>query len=365
MKDENRPMSDEEALELITREIRQTNNGKLLLANVPRDLRAAVSGLIARGKLNRAKFLEYGDAISESDENARRAALRDEGFGRYESATVRVAGGKEIAEAPARFVNLSDALARIAGTPTSGDKTRPWIRDCSERDPRRQFLVIRGVAQVRQLPSLSMQRLIDDEMTYARQGTFSPSYLEGHRDATLGAYFEADPAVAAAHASLLQAAWQKKLEILPAHRDTPALIAATLGLTAEDLLPVVEVSNDSEKPLCKARLANGDVWTIEPGPGWVLTVTSPTGRQSAVSLKDGVAELVVKPNSNGVAVAAADLERAFGEEHPEFDREAHSQEVSCGDTRLWEYWEWVVHQVEADGRAIEDEVARQANCRCG
>lgn len=265
---------------------------------------------------------------------------------RYEAARVRKVDGKTVADAPIKFGSLSDALAYVAGSPVSENEPRPWIRDCTEPDSRHQFLVIGGKAQgdrecvirqldeqhygvfyvrneliadcvgdykgplarehaveyaerlgyasapvvdldqkVRRLP-FSIKRLIDDEITYARQKTFSPSYLAANREPALRAYFEANQAAAEAFTALLQAEWQKKPDVVPVHRDTPALIAA------------------------------------------------------------------------------ANLERAFGDEHPDFDREAHSHEVSRGDTRLWDYWEWVVHQVEADGRAIEEEVARQANCRC-
>lgn len=421
-------MSDEEALELIRREVQLTNNGKLLLANVPADLRGRVNGLIARGMLSRARFMEYGDSISLNhgpDNPAPALGSSGDPAGRYEAAGVRKFEDKEIAAAPARFGRLADAMESIAGTPVSADGTRPWVRDCTERESRRQFIVIGGRAQerrnarecvIRQLteqrygvfyirsgviedcvgdykgplarehavayaarlgyasapvielgqrtqPALNIQRLIADEMTYVRQGTFSPSYLADTREPLLRAYLEADLDVAAAHAALLKAAWQDKPGLLRAQRDTPALIAAALGMKSTELLPVVEVVNDDEKPLCRARLANGDVWTIEPGPGLVLTVTSPSGKRSLVSLKGGVAELVVSGSSNDMAAAAASLEQKFGDEHPEFDRESHALEVITGDSRLVEYWEWVVHQIEADGRSVDDEIVGRPN-RC-
>ena len=40
-----------------------TNNGKLLIARLPRDLRDAAPALIAAGKLRSATFMYAGDAI--------------------------------------------------------------------------------------------------------------------------------------------------------------------------------------------------------------------------------------------------------------------------------------------------------------
>ncbi|WP_321966977.1 hypothetical protein [Burkholderia cepacia] len=70
------------------------------------------------------------------------------------------------------------------------------------------------------------------------------------------------------------------------------------------------------------------------------------------------------PGTTAMDKAMARLEGAFGHEHPEFNRGEHEREVNCGDTRLWSYWMWVVHQIEATGStvdlAIED---RQAKAR--
>ena len=44
-----------------------TNNGKLLLANIPYPTRDAVPALVKRGFLNRATFLEPGDAVTVAD----------------------------------------------------------------------------------------------------------------------------------------------------------------------------------------------------------------------------------------------------------------------------------------------------------
>lgn len=51
------------------------------------------------------------------------------------------------------------------------------------------------------------------------------------------------------------------------------------------------------------------------------------------------------------------LERVFGTQHPEYSRVEHRREVECGDSRLWNYWEWVVHQLEADGHNVGEVVA--------
>lgn len=57
------PMSDDEAFQLIEKEVRLTNNGKLLLANLPFTLRAAVDALVGQRRLYRTCFLSFGDAI--------------------------------------------------------------------------------------------------------------------------------------------------------------------------------------------------------------------------------------------------------------------------------------------------------------
>lgn len=55
--------------------------------------------------------------------------------------------------------------------------------------------------------------------------------------------------------------------------------------------------------------------------------------------------------------AMAALEAFFGDECRQFDREWHTRELAREDTRLGNYWEWVVHQIEA-GRQSVDEVIR-------
>lgn len=57
-------------------------------------------------------------------------------------------------------------------------------------------------------------------------------------------------------------------------------------------------------------------------------------------------------------VAMRDLQREWGAEHPYYIRAMWSQELSQGDTRLVNYWEWVVHQIEANGGDTE-------HCFCG
>jgi hypothetical protein len=59
--------------------------------------------------------------------------------------------------------------------------------------------------------------------------------------------------------------------------------------------------------------------------------------------------------------AIATLEAAFVTEHPEFDRASHKAEVDSGDTRLWNYWEWVVHQIESGGETVEEAVKNSNN----
>ncbi|TAL80687.1 MAG: hypothetical protein EPN77_19305 [Candidimonas sp.] len=56
-----------------------------------------------------------------------------------------------------------------------------------------------------------------------------------------------------------------------------------------------------------------------------------------------------RQTSSPMAAAMANLEAAFGAEHPEYRRAEHQREIERGDTRLWTYWEWVVHQMEAAG----------------
>ena len=57
------PMTDDETYELLKAEIKATNNGKLLLANVPRALFPGLTPLINQGRLARATFVQPSDAI--------------------------------------------------------------------------------------------------------------------------------------------------------------------------------------------------------------------------------------------------------------------------------------------------------------
>ena len=47
----------------LTAEINMTNNGKLMIANVPQELRSSLPGLLDEGFIVKATFLSYGDAI--------------------------------------------------------------------------------------------------------------------------------------------------------------------------------------------------------------------------------------------------------------------------------------------------------------
>ena len=67
---EQSPTSDDEAFDLLKKEIQFTNNGKLLRANVPQALRPAMNSLLAKGVLLRATFLHHWDAISLKDHHA-------------------------------------------------------------------------------------------------------------------------------------------------------------------------------------------------------------------------------------------------------------------------------------------------------
>lgn len=62
-------------------------------------------------------------------------------------------------------------------------------------------------------------------------------------------------------------------------------------------------------------------------------------------------------------LATQQVNAAFGREHPEFTRKEHDREVNAGDTRLREYWEWVVHQIEGAhmtvAQAIEQAMKEQ------
>jgi hypothetical protein len=63
---------------------------------------------------------------------------------RFEAARVRHVAGKEVIDAPTKFHNLAQAKQFIAATPVSIDGNRPWIRDCTETNWRKQFLMIGG-----------------------------------------------------------------------------------------------------------------------------------------------------------------------------------------------------------------------------
>jgi len=54
------------------------------------------------------------------------------------------------------------------------------------------------------------------------------------------------------------------------------------------------------------------------------------------------------------------LESTFRTECPMYPRFTHSEEISGGDTRLWNYWEWVAHQIESDNFTVEAFIAISA-----
>ena len=56
-----------DALSAIRTEIAETNNGKLLLANVPRNFTWAIDALVDEKKLARTRFFHFGDAIGLPD----------------------------------------------------------------------------------------------------------------------------------------------------------------------------------------------------------------------------------------------------------------------------------------------------------
>lgn len=63
------------------------------------------------------------------------------------------------------------------------------------------------------------------------------------------------------------------------------------------------------------------------------------------------------PMQRGMAA----LEAFFLFECREFDREWHTRELANADTRLADYWEWVVHQIEADGQSVDDVIRTAMN----
>lgn len=65
------------------------------------------------------------------------------------------------------------------------------------------------------------RRQLDDEITYARQGTFSPDYLAGNRDAALTVYLEAHPEAMQAHEAALAVAWASR----PVENEEPPAVA--------------------------------------------------------------------------------------------------------------------------------------------
>jgi len=52
--------------------------------------------------------------------------------------------------------------------------------------------------------------------------------------------------------------------------------------------------------------------------------------------------------------AMADLEAKFGDEYKPHSRDDHAQELERQDTVLTNYWEWVVHQIEAHEKLVDD-----------
>lgn len=306
MKNGIKPMNADAALELIAREVRQTNNGKLLLANLPAVLRGAVDGLVACGKLSRAKFLEFGDSI----EIGRECVIRQLDDQRYGVFYVRKGRDEDCVG------DYTGPLARIHAVEyaeTLGYRSAQVV----ELDQKTKKLT--------EVPAVSVKAQYMDLMITLQDGW---AIIHGRANDDL------------------KNRWGQLLRECGDFAEKPPVISPALNAR------IYRVLDEGKSHFV------GNVFLSTSLQSRYVRVLREHASLMASQTMDGSL-------SNGVAVAAADLERVFGEEHPEFDREAHSHEVSCGDTRLWEYWEWVVHQVEADGRAIEDEVARQANCRCG
>lgn len=65
------------------------------------------------------------------------------------------------------------------------------------------------------------RRQMDDEITYARQGTFSPDYLAGNRDAALSALFDIYPMEKQEHEAALAVAWAAR----PVENEEPPAVA--------------------------------------------------------------------------------------------------------------------------------------------
>jgi hypothetical protein len=61
--------------------------------------------------------------------------------------------------------------------------------------------------------AITMQRQMADELCYARQGTYSPDYLKGDREAMLAAYFARNPDALAGHTEALAAMWAAANEL--------------------------------------------------------------------------------------------------------------------------------------------------------
>lgn len=77
------------------------------------------------------------------------------------------------------------------------------------------------------------------------------------------------------------------------------------------------------------------------------------------TVSDGGAKL------SAMDIATASLEKVFGTECPKYCLNDYANALISRDTRLSNYWEWVVHQIEADkacddGPSVEQVIATQA-----
>lgn len=85
------------------------------------------------------------------------------------------------------------------------------------------------------------------------------------------------------------------------------IIAAALNIRVDQLMSIAEMEFQPDAPEYRVRLLNGDLWTIAPGPGMKLSVTSPSGRTSLFQheRKLSQAELVRKYETKLEKVKAA------------------------------------------------------------
>ena len=86
----------------------------------------------------------------------------------------------------------------------------------------------------------AIKRQMDDELTYAKQGTFSPSYLRGDRSRALTQYFKDNPQEAQKHEKAIAEAWNSRQ--LSAICDRELARVGLAGKTTNDGKTLDEVS---------------------------------------------------------------------------------------------------------------------------